>query len=483
VPLSGTLLILTDIIHMLHIFAIISCLLYPAAFATSLKQFIAKLEETHQVSIHVQQLTPSAAPKLLLAHHANQPKHLASVQKLFTTVAALEILGPDYQFPTRLYKKGTEPWTITTSGDPTLTSDNLKWLLQPLANTTLNKPLQITANRFDGEIRPAGTLLEEQLDCYNAPVSSLNLDQNCETIFITQQNKKIDVLNAGDSPYHWSHRIQPQRDCGDNNQPQRIHYSIERVDALMQAHWLNNQPRLTGCINPSLTKLAANFAIILPQKHFTNIVKQQLKQQHTILKHPITVISYPWSPGKTPLIREHYSAPVSTLIRTCLKESDNLIANSLFKALSQNGSWQGSTLAVKEVLAKSMNTDHLDIIDGAGLSRNNRIRVSDVGTLLNHIYQKPQLREHIMSSLPIAGEDGTLYRRFKQNTQTIIAKTGTLKGISTLAGYIQPDDPHPIAFVISLHGDKDTFKQLKQIEAELIDMISQLGMPAKSTHQ
>ena len=79
-----------------------------------------------------------------------------------------------------------------------------------------------------------------------------------------------------------------------------------------------------------------------------------------------------------------------------------------------------------------------------------------------------------MSNLPVAGKDGTLVNRLKHTNHHIIAKTGNVKGISGLAGYIDPGTQQAKSFVILLSGNKNTQRTLKVIESELLKLISEL---------
>ena len=100
------------------------------------------------------------------------------------------------------------------------------------------------------------------------------------------------------------------------------------------------------------------------------------------------------------------------------------------------------------------------IADGSGVSLYNYITPSVEIAFLRHAYNHQEIFQHLYNSLPIAGKDGTLKNRMKKGAahKNIRAKTGTLEGIISLAGYAQASNSHLLAFCIINQGVDDARK-------------------------
>ena len=93
------------------------------------------------------------------------------------------------------------------------------------------------------------------------------------------------------------------------------------------------------------------------------------------------------------------------------------------------------------------------LIDGSGLSRHNLLTVEQTVSLLTYLYQHFSLAYEYISALPIAGQDGTLLRRFRKLNQKglVRAKTGSLAGVMSLSGYLYAANGHTLAFSIFIN--------------------------------
>ena len=141
------------------------------------------------------------------------------------------------------------------------------------------------------------------------------------------------------------------------------------------------------------------------------------------------------------------------------KRSDNFLAEHVFKAV---GAWCGdhnntATRAKKALLETldSFDIRRLDCSfnDGSGLSRRNRASASTEVSLLRSIAEQPYAAEYA-STLAIAGVDGTLRGRMKQTPAegNLVGKTGTLRNVSALAGYVKTRDGEPLVFSFISNG-------------------------------
>jgi serine-type D-Ala-D-Ala carboxypeptidase/endopeptidase (penicillin-binding protein 4) len=138
------------------------------------------------------------------------------------------------------------------------------------------------------------------------------------------------------------------------------------------------------------------------------------------------------------------SVPLEHVLRFMNRESDNFTAEVLLKQLGTQLSDQGTTLAgsavVRQILAEQqIPLAGVRIVDGSGLSRLNRLTPATLVGLLRKSYDDPLLRDVVVSSLPVAGRTGTLRRRMRGSAAAgrVVAKTGTTREASALAGYVK----------------------------------------------
>ena len=156
-------------------------------------------------------------------------------------------------------------------------------------------------------------------------------------------------------------------------------------------------------------------------------------------------------------------SPASVLL-PMMKKSDNLAAESMFYQIAAHGGkpYAGRREAVKaiEALVKKMglNPAHYQFADGSGLSLYNYVTPELLVRLLAFAYNDEALRRHLLPALPIAGDDGTLARRLRGTKAqgNVRAKTGTVEGVSTLAGYCTAKDGHILCFAIMNQGIRRT---------------------------
>lgn len=165
-------------------------------------------------------------------------------------------------------------------------------------------------------------------------------------------------------------------------------------------------------------------------------------------------------PGTVPLearrVAKHLSPPLADIIKLMNKPSDNWIAELLFKAIGaevvgEPGTWQKGRDAVNAFLEEVIGEPPAHrFVDGSGLSRYNLLNVELLTRLLVYMYRNFELMPEYVASLPIAGVDGTLSNRMQDVSaeKMLRAKTGTLSGVSALAGYAVTADDEVFAFGI-----------------------------------
>ena len=203
--------------------------------------------------------------------------------------------------------------------------------------------------------------------------------------------------------------------------------------------------------NPQLTPL-----LISRKDEFAERFKEELEKYSIIVNAPISAGRLP----KDALLVCSRSHPLSEVLVPMMKESDNLYAESMFfQIAAATGQRPAKAVharqAVKSLLSKAgVRGIPYRIADGSGLSLYNYVTPELMVRLLRYAYLKRDVMAALYPALPVAGVDGTLKKRMKGSAAegNVHAKTGTLTGISSLAGYCRAANQHLLAFCIINQG-------------------------------
>ena len=153
----------------------------------------------------------------------------------------------------------------------------------------------------------------------------------------------------------------------------------------------------------------------------------------------------------------HY---LDDLLVPMMKNSDNIYAECLFYQTAATTGKKGAghkeaAQRTEELLRKiGLEPDQYRVADGSGLSLYNYVSAEMLVAMLGYAWRNESIREHLLPSLPIAGFDGTLKKRMTATMAegNVRAKTGTVTGISSLAGYLTTINGHTLAFAIINQG-------------------------------
>ena len=374
--------------------------------------------------------------KIIYQQRANKLQPPASTQKLMTSLAATLYLGKDFRFKTQLETEQNNV-IIKFGGDPSFTRQNLYQLLQQLPTNGIN---QITGNIylngsvFDGETRQPGLPWDMLGQCYAAPASSITVAHNCVKGSLYSSN----MLGGATRIYVPAYQpVHPSTNAITVNAAQK---AAQFCDLQLNVNG-NNDYHVSGCMVQRSTPLALNFAIQNTVKFTSHIIRADLQQLGIPFSGKIIVDNH-----KTgTVIATHRSAPLKDLLHHMLKVSDNLYADMIAKTVGahyyhQSGNFLNGVSAIKAIIREKAGlTINNIMVDGSGLSRDDRITAHDLYELVSYIYKHNNTLQ-ILPDLPIAGVDGTLhYRRSVQNPPlmgNLIAKTGTLYGTYNIAGLL-----------------------------------------------
>ena len=147
------------------------------------------------------------------------------------------------------------------------------------------------------------------------------------------------------------------------------------------------------------------------------------------------------------------------ILMKMMKDSDNLYAESMFYQLGASSGKPATMKKARAIINKLIDrlglpSSAYNIADGSGLSLYNYLSPELEVALLKYAWKNSEIRIHLYPSLPIAGQDGTLSKRMQRTAAAgnVHAKTGTLKGVTTLAGYCTAKNGHVLCFAIMNQG-------------------------------
>ena len=178
------------------------------------------------------------------------------------------------------------------------------------------------------------------------------------------------------------------------------------------------------------------------------------------------------------------SPTVNQMTHYFMQWSDNVLSDRLSRIAAKAAGFNGSAEGIAEVYARvlaelEIESSKLVVKDGSGLSHDNRVSAKLLGDLLVKIYKEPRFAG-VIESLPDGGINGTLNERFIKTAPNAVglvhAKTGTLNGTVTLAGYIESGDREYV-FVVLADRLSRTYSAAKIARDTLDRYLGRIALP------
>ena len=409
--------------------------------------------KTSEVGIAVFDLT---AGKSLFNYQDEKLYRPASTEKVVTSVSALAILGMDYTLNTRLQYTGkiendTLKGNLYLVGgfDPELMDEDLDSLVDIVAESgiryiadTLAADVSMTDSIYWG----SGWSWDDVPASFQPYMSPLMLNRGCVDVKVipTQKDSLPQVVCVPASDYY-----QVDND-GVSNNSQAGRLKITR-------NWLynGNLIHISGNVTKETTK---TLSIYNSKEFFFRTFAQRLRERGIGFNQ--TAFSDCPDQDSLTVVSSLFTLerPVGEVLNQMMKESDNLCAESLFyhmamnhakhKRVSDNDGSDAINHFIKESLG--LNPEYYNIVDGSGVSLYNYVSPRLLLEFLKYAYYHAEIFQPFYEALPIAGVDGTLKHRMRKSKayRNVHAKTGTVKGVSSLAGYAKAPNGHQLAFVI-----------------------------------
>lgn len=426
--------------------------------------------------------------RILWQHAGYDRRQPASNEKLLTSMAALAVLGPGYQFETRVWATGSVRDGVLAgdiylqgTGDPTLKAEDIANLAQSLVDQGVHRVrggLKIDDTWFDTKLLGANWSWDDEAAAYSAPVSAMNFaiddvfDINAVNVVVQPAPVVNQPARAVLEPATTQLVLANRAVTGDGGRLffNRVHgTSIVEIDGTI-APGSSAQSSLVSVVDPAAA-VAGMFRSALAAR---GIAIDEGTQVHVAV------------PPDAQRMATRLSIPLIELSRPFLKLSNNGHAEVLVKAMGRKrygqGTWDAGLRAMGEFLrSQGVDPASLKLSDGSGLSRLNQVTPWQITQLLIAARHQPWFAQW-QAALPVAGNPerlvgGTLRSRMAGTlaANNVHAKTGSLTGVSGLSGYVDTAKGRPLVFSMLTNNFVVPSARIKELEDRLAVALAECG--------
>ncbi len=421
-------------------------------------------------------------PSTRLTLYAKNPETLlipASNNKLFTTAAVLQKLGPQYRIRTSVTGSSMGPnlvlLRIIGRGDPSLMTPHMTVLAQRLNQQGIRQVALLVGDDtyFQGAAVNPNWSADDTLEGFGAPVNSLMINQNGISLTLIPQQVGQSLRVQWDDPTDaQSWRL--------NNQSVTVGAGGDEFVSATRDR-LPFQVKVEGQLQAGSASESVAAAISNPG----NYLVQKFRNALTVAKIPVAqstlVRTTTASPGEVELLVLD-SPTLSDLLKETNQESNNIYAEALLKTLGKaqtpnnSDATASGIAAVKTILTPlGVNPARYSMVDGSGLADKNRASAEAFARTLQAM-AAAQYAQVFRASLPVAGVSGTLKSRFVGTAAAgrLQAKTGTITGVVALSGYLTPPNYPPLVVSFLANYSSGSASTVRGTVDQMVLVLTQL---------
>lgn len=398
----------------------------------------------------------------------------ASNTKLFTTAAALDLMGSDFVLKTslmsedsdfedgiingNLYIKGYGNSLFTEADLDSLVDDLLKMGIEKINGNIVGDDTY-----FDNIYSRDDWITDERANVTLPPVSALVINRNRMIINLIPNKSTGEYLGYTISPSTPFTKVKMNaKVTGFKTSP--------RISANINSDGININ--VSGGLRKSSRSKSYSIFIEDPPLFAAYLLYGKLKNKGI-------EISGSAEKGKAPaeVSEINYSSlPILKVMSDINKNSDNFLAECLFKTVGafysgeQGNSFYATQAVLTYVDEKGINDVGTSVVDGSGISRFNEITTASIVGLLEQIYIDENLYNDYYNTLAIMGEDGTLDDRLRRTgaESNFHGKTGTLRGVTALSGYLTTSGGEDLIISIIMEFKEKGSGYHKDIEDKIV---------------
>ena len=434
------------------------------------------------ISIDIYDLTNGES----LYHHNNKLLlHPASNMKILTSIAGLINLGEYYTFRTDLFHTGviendTLYGNIFVVGgfDPGFTTEDLDSLVSVVKSLGIK---YITGGIY-GDVSKKDSLywgegwMWDDDPAPSAPyLSALNINDNSIEVFV--EGTEVDSAAKVS--------LIPETDFISVENNSKTVSAIHTNKFSINRDWVGRKNKIIieGEVrNASVIDTADHkekINILFPEKYFITLLDEHLVKEGIYIQKQSEVKKLPYN---AVYLNSIYRS-IDTVLSDLNKESDNLNAEMIIYAIAYKDSGapayatDGLAAIYRLIDSLGLNSKDYHIADGSGVSHYNLISAELTVEALKYIYYKRKdLFGSFFNSLSVAGVDGTLEKRMWNTSAegNVHAKTGTIRGVSTLSGYVTAKNGNLITFSILIQNFVDSYSVARRFQDRICVLLSEL---------
>ncbi|HKO41741.1 MAG TPA: D-alanyl-D-alanine carboxypeptidase/D-alanyl-D-alanine-endopeptidase [Pyrinomonadaceae bacterium] len=398
----------------------------------------------------------------------------ASNMKIYTTAAALDLLGADYRWQTSAYALTRPDAAGTIDGDLILYGRGAPDLVTDRTENSLAKLADAVHAR--GVRRVKGSVIGDESYFRGSPIgdgwqwNDLQWYFGAEASALTVNGNEVDLnllppakgnatpeVRSGDRFGY----VQVDNRMAPGNRAARSTIGVARGLS-------DNRIEVWGELAPGAKGFGVRLSVHNPALWAARTFVAALKDRNITVdggasaRSSRSASSQRFEPTQASEIASVTSAPLSDIARATNKESNNLYAELILRTLGrerrsmlstpeppdrERGDEEAGTELIRVWLERNgIATNGTAFRDGSGLSRLNLVTPEGTAQMLNVISRSGS--QSFRESLPIAGKDGTLGGRLKTLTGRAFAKTGSLIYVNSLSGYVLTANGETLAFAI-----------------------------------
>ncbi len=400
----------------------------------------------------------------------------ASNLKILTTAVALQTLGPNYRFTTRLFTDGNLKDGVLNGnlyikgyGDPKFVTEQM-WLLVnelkklPLQN--INGDIIGDDSFFDHQKRIKAWTKNPGAQAYEAPLGALSFNFNTVQVYVSPGPKvgsRPEIIIEPDTEYTTLSNQARTLKSGTRNR-----LIVNRLDR-------NGFDEITVTGGIELGQARAQYFLNItdPTQYTLSALKQYLGHAGIQFQGEMKKGLVPETAVE---LLTHESEPLMLALQGLNKFSNNFVAEQILKTIgAEKYGPPGTTLKGLQVIDDYLvglgySSEQYNVLDGSGLSRQNRLSPQLIIDILRHVHNDLGVYPEFVSALGVMGVDGNVKNRMRgvKSSGRARVKTGTLNFVSALSGYFQSRDGETFAFSILMNSLKCSNGRIKRLQDQII---------------
>lgn len=414
----------------------------------------------------------------LFEHNPNLPLVPASNQKIVTTIAALEMLTPQYTFKTDVFYSGELKGNtlhgdlyISGGGDPFLVKEEMWKLAERVYSMGVHRVKgRIIADNsfFDGLGVPSPDWKRIKMPLwYNAPTGGLAFNFNAISVVAKPGPKQGSPVKITVDPPLECFEIQGNPTTGAAGSRISLILDIKEKDGKFILLLKGRMPKT--CETQTYYR-HVNDAV----RYAGYAFKYYLEQNGIIIDGSV---DFGPVPADAADLVTHESRPLYSLLQSANKFSNNFMIEQTVKTIaaemvSQPGTTMKGLKAIHGFYTEEagINTEGMVLNDGSGLSRKNRITARQFAQMIRYATNQSMIGPEFLTGLPIAGTDGTLKKRLKTHPEKLLirAKTGLIDNVVCLSGVVDGRAGKGLAFSIMINRNKCRHRDSKKVQDKIL---------------